>query len=897
MTIINEKKRNLLYCLISFCISSFVIFLIFAFNKMNGRDFLIIRSDFLDSICYYKEFARSIINHDSIYYSYSSNLGINNVLAVSGLISPFNILYVLFYKADYNLITAIIIIFKIGLASAAFQLYSIKILKNYRSISIIISVFYSLSAFAIEYGTILSLWLDVLFILPLICVSIVECIENNKRVNLILLYSYIFIVHFYMGYIIGIFSFLYFFLYLIILYKNDNERKFKVYFDKIMNWALSAVIAVMISAFLWVPTLFFLAANRVTDSTEVIGLSNTLLLILNSLFWGMDYGIDGTYSYIYSGILVLIFTPLFFFNKRINSKYKLFYGLIMIILLISTVSTRLNSVWHVFDQPDDFWYRYSFLLSFCFCSISSLELSKFEKDEGKKLIISVIGFSFFYQLMLQTCAYWDLGFGVLNTNYGFIINFILMILWAGIIFFLSCKNKYKIVLAVASLVILCFELISGSKRQMHFLINATSYNSWIEKFSTIAEEIKEKDNGFYRTIVVNNDVDYNVDTYFGLKGICDFGNMEKYEVRQFLSNIGFATSTRLICENGYNPISEMILGVKYIIHPYEVNIYDSNSNEDNFEDHINEIENNDVAESDAGTEQSFSYDINDYALNLGYLVNGKAVFYEYSGRNVFENMNEILSTFSGIEDNCYIPVSLDDAKFDSDNMTLSEMDTGEFVFSSNQTESQMIISVPKNNYDRAYIQFEKNAPAVYKSDYYIIDAQNTSNSVANRLSLSSSIEMATSEDGNNYQTTLYYSENYSPQYVSCDNINIYYFDENAFIKHFNELSKNQLNITKFKNGHIEGKIKVDGDKKLLFTTIPYDPGWKAYINGIETDPVRVIDGTFIGILLPSEGTFDITLDFECPGLKIGSIISICGIIAFLSVAFEKKIKAIKLKNK
>ena len=84
---------------------------------------------------------------------------------------------------------------------------------------------------------------------------------------------------------------------------------------------------------------------------------------------------------------------------------------------------------------------------------------------------------------------------------------------------------------------------------------------------------------------------------------------------------------------------------------------------------------------------------------------------------------------------------------------------------------------------------------------------------------------------------------------------------------------------------------------MLFTTIPYDPGWRAYINGIETEPIRVIDGTFLAILLPNEeGDFDITLDFECPGLRIGIIISICGIIALLSVIFEKQLKVLKTKK-
>lgn len=907
-------NKKILYSILSFVISSLIILIIFLFNKMNGKDYLVIRSDFFDSIGFYKDAIRSIFNHESLFFNFSSGLGLNNIMAVSGLFTPFNLLYLILNQVDFDLVTAIIIILKIGFASLSFQIFSMHTLKNDKISSVIISVFYSLNAFTIEYGTVQNGWLEALIILPILCSSIIESIENNKRVNMIILYSYLFISNFYMGYVIGGFSLLFVILYFIFKFKTKTEKKYKEIFKQFFNWALGVLIAIMLSAFIWVPTLFFLASNRVPDSTEIVSINSSLLQILNSLFWGMDYGIEGTYSYIYCGIPVLILFPLFFCNNNIENKEKWFLGILSFVIALSMVSDRLNKVWHVFDQPDDFWYRYSFLLCFCFCYMASVEISHFDNVKWKELLFAILGLSFFYQLMLHTSSLWDLEDAFLNTNYGFIVNLFLMIIWSIVIFWLNSKSKSRVICIFFAFSVLIFELVSNSKREMKYLINAKEYHIWDESVNSVIKDIQNNDNSFYRTIIASNNIGYNSDTYYGLKGIGDFGNQEKYSVRTFLSNVGFATSPRITCENGYNPVANMILGVKYEIYAPKFyvrasNIDDSVSDEVLDDQNINDLSKNlnsdlkvdseskdkEIINIDEGLNKNnssyYSYYIeNPYSLNIGYLVSGEIILFNFPGRNVFENMNELISCMSGKEDKCYITVPMDNVSFYSDNMEMIEMDTGEFVFSRNTDDSTMEISIPKEQYDKAYIQFEKEETGLYGIDYFVLDGQNNPNASVNRLALSSAIQMTTSEDERKFITTIGSYSSYSPEYFSCDKVNASYLDEESLIKQFNELKKNQLQVTQYSNGHIKGTVHSDGDKNILFTTIPYDPGWKAYINGIETEPIRVIDGAFMAIILPGEGDYNVSFDFECPGLKIGIIVSVCGILALLSVIFEKRLK-------
>ena len=154
---------------------------------------------------------------------------------------------------------------------------------------------------------------------------------------------------------VGIFSLVVVLLYAFIVYEAPGEHPLKNIIDKIANWALCVVVAVLLSAFVWVPTLFFILGNRASDSSEVIEIEASLLQIANSFFWGMGYNISGTFGYLYCGIPALICAPLFLCSEKINKKEKIFTFIIISIFMLCMVSTHLNLFLHVFDQPDFFF--------------------------------------------------------------------------------------------------------------------------------------------------------------------------------------------------------------------------------------------------------------------------------------------------------------------------------------------------------------------------------------------------------------------------------------------------------------------------------------------------------------------------------------------------------------
>ena len=109
---------------------------------------------------------------------------------------------------------------------------------------------------------------------------------------------------------------------------------------------------------------------------------------------------------------------------------------------------------------------------------------------------------------------------------------------------------------------------------------------------------------------------------------------------------------------------------------------------------------------------------------------------------------------------------------------------------------------------------------------------------------------------------------------------------NDYKDFINELKKNELQITEYKkDDYIKGKINVTNDKTTLFTSIPYNKGWKVIIDGKENN-YKNCANAFICIDDLSEGTHTIEFKFIPQGFIVGCIISITTL--FLTIIYINK---------
>ena len=117
----------------------------------------------------------------------------------------------------------------------------------------------------------------------------------------------------------------------------------------------------------------------------------------------------------------------------------------------------------------------------------------------------------------------------------------------------------------------------------------------------------------------------------------------------------------------------------------------------------------------------------------------------------------------------------------------------------------------------------------------------------------------------------------------------YAFHQDVCDVAINALASEGLNITQFEDTYIKVEITSTGDG-LMYTSIIYDKGWTAYVDGEEVE-LQSINDALIAIPVPA-GTHTIELKYFPTNLLPGLLITIAawGIFIFLIVRARKNLK-------
>lgn len=129
--------------------------------------------------------------------------------------------------------------------------------------------------------------------------------------------------------------------------------------------------------------------------------------------------------------------------------------------------------------------------------------------------------------------------------------------------------------------------------------------------------------------------------------------------------------------------------------------------------------------------------------------------------------------------------------------------------------------------------------------------------------------------------------------VGCFGLNMYSLDQNVWNTVYNKLSSEQLQMTYAGNTKIKGEIDLAQDS-LVFASIPQDGGWSVYCDGRKAE-TEMVCGNMLAASIPA-GHHELTYRYHVPGLRIGTLISIAGILIACAILYGKRIIA-AIKNK
>lgn len=120
---------------------------------------------------------------------------------------------------------------------------------------------------------------------------------------------------------------------------------------------------------------------------------------------------------------------------------------------------------------------------------------------------------------------------------------------------------------------------------------------------------------------------------------------------------------------------------------------------------------------------------------------------------------------------------------------------------------------------------------------------------------------------------------------------VYMLNQDVFEKGYNLIKENVMETTYFENGgKLEGTINCNRDG-LFYTSIPYEAGWKAYVDGEEVE-IKPIGNCMLSFDI-TKGEHEIVLKYLPNGFIPGLIVSILclmGFAALCAYAYIKKKK-------
>lgn len=895
-TFLNKIKSSD-YKYMAAALAAVLIFCIIHVNKLlTGGENTIIGLDmeqqYFPFILYLK---RVFAGESSLWYSWGHGLGqgIEGTLAYYTF-SPINIIYLILPSSMILEATEITILIKVALAALFMQIFLKKFLQSNNIYTVIFAVCYSLCSYQIVYYSAINL-VDSIYLFPLLMLGILELINKRSIKLLIFIYSLLFAYNFYMGYIIGICSFICGISYYIYTIGNrDRKRNFNI----ALKYVISVIISLALTAIIWLPAVCQLLFHKEPDLSDNSPFTLNPFVLLNNLFGAQYQSLHGYVPYIYCGILSFLLLLLFFAHSGISKSIKL-YALSLIVIFTSIMCIKpLNDFMHAFDSPQSLGYRYSFVFSFIICVIGC-----FTADYLKEISLKEWGISLAIMILIYSISMisYNSSKGTVNNSntsiFVLVFNIIFIIVYISFAYLFKTQKLNSIVYKIVLITLVSGELLTSYS----YILLCMGGNKKVDLYNAIKELETNTleylpspgENEFYRVqaICLRNS---NIGDEYNINSVELYDNFMDSNVQQFMKDMGLETYIHHYSSRGMDDILRSILSVRYMVN-FEMEylqdtywpVYDDNENMKKYHE----------------TNGIGACPINHYpfGLSLGFMSYGDVKNLDF-GDSPFENQNLFISQLCGEKIECFNAVE-PQILYKNSSMKYDNS-ASKFILSKEYGDIDDSII---NDDDPNYMQYD--SCVIYKFP----NEGKSIFSYFNRDSLMNSGSYLITNDYNDLRLNSVPAHNLAENYINelgmnnagefemilylqdydNDYFNNYYFNqynEDEFNRALDILSRNRMSIDQIKNsGYLRGNITVD-KSGVLFLSIPYSKGFKAYVDGVETEVMPIVNETFCGLEL-SSGKHIIEMKYTPTGLYAGSIISSIALISIaISYLYFSKIK-------
>lgn len=842
---------------------------------------------------YYFEYFREIIHGDaSLLYSWTRSLG-GEFLGIFAyyLCSPFSLIVALLPKAMMTEALLLLILAKVGMCGMLMAFY----LKRSRGVSSYTAVLFGTMYALCAYGVIQAMntmWIDAMYLLPLVLLGCEQLICGRNPLLYCVALAILMLTNYYIGFMVCIFLVLYFFYY----YFSQNALTFSGFVRAGMRFALYSLIAAAIAAILLVPAYYGLTFGKTTfQNTNYDFMQRFDFLDFLTKFLPASYDTvrpEGL-PVVYSGLLTVLFAPLFFIAPGISNREKVWSGLMCVVLVMSMNASTVDIFWHGLSKPNWLNYRYSFLLCFFLIMMAARAYQRFEGVLSEKLAEQKRGENAplpgtriaYKSLLVVGLALFALIIMIQKEDYEYIDD--LNCIWVSLAFLggylialhpISCGRAkdvgraFLVAICAGELFVAGLSDLVALDRDVVFS-NRQPYADFMARFRPAVDGILAQDDGLYRMEkTVHRKVNDNM--ALGIRGISHSTSDLNASVIRYLGELGYASRSHWSKYLGGTPVSDALIGIKYLIAEEEVSsLYDE------------------IAAYGGEDDGLFVYE-NPYTMGIVNAVSTDLTEYDpEEDTTPFRRLNDIVTRMLGEEDTVELfrPIDIEETDYNNCDYGFT---TGHRKYSpeveGKSASLTYTVKIPTD--DEVYVYF----PSDWAREVDLsLNGEDHGTYFGNETRRIVSLGEFLPGELITLQLTLTEEDLYIGTGVDY----FYYLDEALYAEIMPRLQAYAMEVTRWKDTRIEGTVTTDASHSLIYTSIPYDEGWNVTVDG---EPVQItqVCGALLAVdasALP-DGEHTVVLSYMPKCYVYAFILSMGGIL-MLALCTAIRILAIKLKER
>ena len=355
------------------------------------------------------------------------------------------------------------------------------------------------------------------------------------------------------------------------------------------------------------------------------------------------------------------------------------------------------------------------------------------------------------------------------------------------------------------------------------------------------------DGTFFRSELADAKI-VDENAWYNLNGVGLFGSTATDAMVNMMDSLGFYTGCNEYLYEGATPVTNLLLGVRYIYYHPE-----------------------DVLRTDFQYKDTFGqfdvYENPTTGLSIGYMMDRSIDDWYYESAYPFRVQNDFCYQACGVE-NVFEPLEVEDPV--TSGCTASRTNDGEYYFEyESSLADNMIFTIP------IYREIE-NLHLFYDGT----QVENAQIAIDGEIVQQGDLDarilpVGEVAEGSTVTVTFELKGETPTGYVRLSAAD---FNEARYEELAEKLTSGAFQLKKQTDRMVSGTVNAGADQ-ILFFSIPYDEGWKVVVDGKATKAEK-IGNAFLAVPL-SEGEHEITMTFTPGGWSVGWKITLISFAIFI----------------